>query len=148
MYLASTIAAGTPMTISATPNATVNGDAFTADSTHVLYASSNDVCTGAATFSAFPVNGGSPTQLGHDVWSNWSTTGAKVVFNDHYVATGGLRFGRADIESVDLATGSTPTLVVSQADAVIDLSPARDQLVYSWSVQPGALAGIYVTPAP
>ena len=148
MFLASTLAAGTPMTISATPDATVNGDGFTADSTHALYSSSNDVCTGAATFSAFPVSGGTPTQLGHDVWGDWSATGAKVVFNDHYVATGGLRFGRADIESVDLATGSAPTLVVSQADAELNLSPARDRIVYSWSVQPGALAGIYVAPVP
>ena len=52
------------------------------------------------------------------------------------------------MKAVDLAAGATPTLVVSQADAVIDMSPAGDQVIYSWSVQPGALAGIYATPVP
>jgi hypothetical protein len=65
-----------------------------------------------------------------------------VVFNDNYVATGGLRFGRADIESVNLAVSTTPTRIVSQADAVLDLSPAGDQMIYSWTMSPGPLAGI------
>jgi hypothetical protein len=129
-------------------NGAVNGDAFTADSTYALYSTSNDVCTGASTFNAYPVNGSAPIVLGRSVWGDRSGTGAKVVFNDNYVATGGLRFGRADIESVDLAVGTTPTRVVSQADAVLDLSPAGDQMIYSWTVTPGPLAGIYVTPVP
>jgi hypothetical protein len=71
-----------------------------------------------------------------------------VIFNDNYVATGGLRFGRADLESVNLAAGTTVTRIVAQADAIIDLTPALDQVIYSWSVQPGPLAGLYVTPVP
>jgi hypothetical protein len=146
VFLASTVTPGTPISISAALDGSVNGDAFTADSTYALYSTSNDVCTGSGTFNAFSVNGGASTLLGHNVWGDWSATGAKVVFNDNFVATGGLRFGRADIESVDLATGTTPTRVVSQADAVIDLTPAKDQMIYSWSVEPGPLAGLYVTP--
>ena len=148
LYLASTASPGAPQPISTQTNVAVNGDPFTADSTFALYSTSNDPCTGAATFAAFPVSGGSSIPLGSNVWGDSSATAAKVVFNDHYAATGGLRFGRADIESVDLAAGTPPTLVVSQADAVIDLTPAGDQIVYSWSLQPGALAGIYVTPVP
>jgi len=148
VFLTSAVTPGTPRTISATMNGAVNGDAFTTDSTYALYSTSNDVCTGSSTFNAFPVNGSSSTLLGRSVWGDWSATGAKVVFNDNYVATGGLRFGRADIESVDLAAGTTPTRVVSQADAVLDLSPAGDQMIYSWTVTPGPLAGIYVTPVP
>jgi hypothetical protein len=34
---------------------------------------------------------------------------------------------------VDLAISTTPTRVVSQADAVVDLAPARDQIIYSWT---------------
>jgi hypothetical protein len=146
LYLASTVTPGTPTSISAVLSGGVNGDAFTADSTYALYSTSNDVCTGSGTFNAFSVNGSASTLLGRNVWGDWSATGAKVVFNDNFVATGGLRFGRADIESVDLATGTTPTRVVSQADAVIDLTPAKDQMIYSWSVEPGPLAGLYVTP--
>jgi hypothetical protein len=144
-------ATGTPGTSRALSTATdgaVNGDAFTADSTYALYSTSMDVCTGSSALSAFPVSGSAPMVLGHNVWGDWAATGATVVFNDNYVATGGLRFGRADIESVNLATGTTPTRVVSQADAVIDLTPAKDEMIYSWSVEPGALAGLYVTPIP
>jgi hypothetical protein len=148
VFLASAVTPGAPQTISALMTGAVNGAAFTTDSTYALYSTSNDVCTGSSTFNAFQVNGSSSTVLGRNVWGDWSATGAKVVFNDNYVATGGLRFGRADIESVDLAAGTMPTRVVSQADAVLDLSPAGDQMIYSWTVTPGPLAGIYVTPIP
>ena len=148
VYLSSALTPGAPTTVSAAPNGAVNGDAFTADSAYALYSTGNDVCTGAATFDAFPVSGAASTPLGHGVWSDWSATGSRVVFNDNYVATGGLRFGRADIESVNLASGAGVTHIVSQADAVIDLTPARDAIIYSWSVQPGPLAGLYVVPIP
>lgn len=149
LYLSSTATPGTPTTVVTGTDGAINGDTFTADSAYALYSTSNDVCTGAATFEAFPVTGtGAAVQLGTDVWGDWSSTGEKVIFNDNYVATGGLRYGRADIEFVDLSAGTTPTLVVSQADAVVDMTPARDQIVYSWSVQPGTMAGIYVTPVP
>ncbi|HEY3822310.1 MAG TPA: hypothetical protein VGL81_34330 [Polyangiaceae bacterium] len=148
VFLSSTTAAGRSQTLAPSTNGAVNGAAFTADSNYALYSTGNDVCTGAAAFNAFPVNGGSAIQLGSNVWNDWSATGSKVVFNDNFVATGGLRFGRADIESVDLSTGTTATPIVSQADAVIDLSPAGDQIIYSWTVQPGAQAGIYVTAVP
>jgi hypothetical protein len=148
IYLSSTVTPGTSHALSTAQIGAVNGDAFTADSTYALYSTSNDVCTGSQAFNAFSVTGTTSTLLGHNVWGDWSATAAKVVFNDNYVATGGLRFGRADIESVNLATSALPTRVVSQADAVIDLTPARDQLIYSWSVQPGALAGLYVIPIP
>jgi hypothetical protein len=148
VYLASAVAPATPLTLSATMNGAVIGDAFTSDSTYALYSTSSDVCTGAATFDAFPVSGGASALLGQNVWGNWSATGATVIFNDNYVATGGLRFGRADLESVNLAAGTAVTRIVAQADAVIDLTPALDQVVYSWSVQPGSLAGLYVVPVP
>ena len=134
--------------MSTATNGAVNGDAFTVDSLYALYSTDNDMCTGASAFNAVQLSAGSPTVLGHNVWSDWSASGSKVIFNDNYVATGGLRYGRADIESVNLAAGAAPVLVVAQADAVIDLTPAKDQIIYSWSVQPGSLAGLYVTPVP
>jgi hypothetical protein len=148
LYLSSTTAAGSQRTISSSQDVAVNGDAFTADSMYALYSTSSNVCTGAATFNALAVSGGSPVQLGTNVWDDWSATGSKVVFSNNYVATGGLRYGRADIESVDLASGATPTLVVSQADAIVDLDPSGQNIIYSWSLQPGPLAGIYITPVP
>jgi hypothetical protein len=123
----------------------VIGDAFTGDSSHALYASSIDPCTQIGTLHAFATTGGADTVLGSGVFSAYALGKTSVIFSDHYGLTGGLRFGRADIEVVDLAKGSTPTQLVSRADAVFGLSPAQDQLIYSWSVQPG-LAGIYVLP--
>jgi hypothetical protein len=148
LYLSSTAMAGSQQTISTAQNVAVNGDAFTTDSNYALYSTSNNVCTGAAAFNALAVSGGSPIPLGTNVWDDWAATGSKVVFSNNYVATGGLRYGRADIESVDLANGTTPTVVVSQADAIVDLNPAGDHIIYSWSLQPGPLAGIYITPVP
>ncbi len=148
MYLVSTATPGQRTAASTVPNGAVDGDAFTSDSTYALYSTSSDVCTGSGTFNAFSVGASASRLLGHNVWSDWSAMGAKVIFNDNFVATGGLRFGRADIESVDLATSTTPTRVVSQADAVVDLTPAKDQIIYSWSVEPGAVAGLYVAPVP
>jgi hypothetical protein len=146
--LAATTSASSARAISTATNGTVSGDAFTADSTYALYATANSTCTGASTFNGAPVSGGNPVLLGQSVWSDWAATGAKVVFNDNYAATGGLRFGRADVEVVNLASGSQPTRIVSGADAVLDLSPAKDQIIYSWSLVPGPLAGIYVTSIP
>jgi hypothetical protein len=148
IYLSSTVTPGAAHALSTQPNVSVNGDAFTADSSYALYSTGQDTCTGATGFNAFSATGSAPISLGHDVWGDWSATGAKVVFDDNFVATGGLRFGRADLESVNLAAGSTPTRIVNQADAVIDLTPAKDQIVYSWSVIPGPLCGLYVTPVP
>src|SRR5580658_890328 len=148
MYLASTITPGTSATISSVTNGAVNGDAFTADSTFALYSTSNGPCGASGTFNAFSVAQSASTLLGRNVWSDSSATGAKVLFNDNYVATGGLRFGRADIESVDLMTGLAPTRLVSQADAVFDMTPARDAIVYSWSLASGSLAGLYVVSVP
>jgi hypothetical protein len=148
IVVTSTAVPSTPQVLSSDMNGSVNGAPFTADSSYALYSTGMDVCTGAAAFNAYPVNGGSPIQLGSNVWGDWSATGTKVIFNDNFVATGGLRIGRADIEAVDLASGSTATHIISQADAVVELTPAGDAVIYSWTVVPGAQAGIYVAPIP
>jgi hypothetical protein len=148
LFVSSTVTPGAPLTLTSATDGAILGDVFTADSAYALYSTGDNVCTGAATFSAMPVGGGGAIPLGTNVWGDWSTTGAKVIYNDNFVATGGLRYGRADLEAVDLSAGSSPTLLASQADAVIDLTPTRDHVVYSWSVQPGAQAGLYVVAIP
>jgi ornithine cyclodeaminase/alanine dehydrogenase-like protein (mu-crystallin family) len=42
--------------------------------------------------------------------------------------------------------GAPGARVVRQADAVVDLTPAKDPIIDSWSVEPGALAGLDVAP--
>jgi hypothetical protein len=114
-----------------------------AQSTVLYY--QNDSATGTDLFLASAVTLGTPRTV--SAVMNGVVNGDAFTADSTY-ALGGLRFGRADIESVDLAVGTTPTRVVSQADAVLDLSPAGDQMIYSWTVTPGPLAGIYVTPVP
>ena len=148
VYLASAVAPSTPVALWTAQTGAVNGDGFTTDSNYALYSTGIDPQSHIGTLNAVSVDGGTPRVLGASAWSDVSTTGAKVVFLDHYVATGGLRFGRADIESVDLSQAGAPTTIVAGADAVMALSPARDFIVYSWSAQAGPNAGIFVTPVP
>jgi hypothetical protein len=148
IVLTSTAVPTTPQVLSSGMNGSVNGAPFTADSSYALYSTGMDACTGAAAFNAYPTSGGSAIQIGSNVWGDWSATGGKVVFNDNYVATGGLRYGRADIEAVDLASGTTPTHIISQADAIVDLSPDGSSVIYSWTLVPGTQAGIYAAPIP
>jgi hypothetical protein len=146
IYLTSAMSAGTPMTLSTLPTGAFRGDAFTANTSHVLYSTALDPCTDVGVFQSLAIGTMSPQVLGQRSWSNWALGGSKVVFNDNYFATGELRFGRADIEWVDLAQGTTPTRIADRADAVIGLSPAGDQLLYVWSAQPGPLSGLYAMP--
>jgi hypothetical protein len=149
LYMASTATAGTPRTMSGTTTAAIIGDSFTADSSHALFVSDLDTCTNAGTLQALATSGsGSPASLGTGAWLDRAAADGKVVFNTGYVPTGGLRYGRADLEVVDTNAGGAPTTLVSQADAVFALSPAGDQVVYAWSVRPGSAAGVYVQTLP
>ncbi len=155
MFLSSTSVPGTPTTLSQAVTSAVSGDAFTADSHYALYVGSLDVCTSAGTLTAVPVSGGAPITLGERAWADHAAGGSRVVFVDDFSPTSvgaaaatDMRYGRADVELVDLAKGSTVTRLVDQADAVVALSPAQDSLVYTWSAEAGAKAGLYVLPLP
>jgi hypothetical protein len=95
--------------------------------------------TAAATAAG---DAGAPVTLGAAAVMGWATKGAKVVFDDNLVAA-----GTADIEAIDLATGAMPTKLVAAVGPYFFLSPARDLVVYSWSVSP-TLAGVYAMPVP
>jgi len=143
-YLASTTTAGAPRSVAS--SGAVLGAAFTASSSHALFTTDVDPCTGAGTLRAASVTGGAPSALGTNAWIAWSPSASKVVFADGFFPTNDARFGRADIELVDLAIGTSATRLVDRADAVLGLSPTGDRLVYAWSARPGALAGIWVAP--
>ena len=148
MFLGATGAAGAPITLSTAATSATLGDAFTKDSSHALYATDLDPCTHAGTLHAVAVDAGAPVLLGEQTWAGWAPSAAKVVFGDGYFATGEARFGRVDVELVDLAQGSTKTRLVDRADAVLALSPSGDRVIYAWSARPGALAGLWSAPLP
>jgi hypothetical protein len=147
LYLTGTAAHGTPTTLSSTTNAGIVGDAFTADSTHALYVTDVDPCNDSGALHARALDGTSDVILGHGVWLDRATSGGKVVFSENYLATGGLRFGRADIAVADTAHGGAATRVVSGADVVVQVTPDLDQVVYSWSLRPGS-SGLYLARLP
>jgi hypothetical protein len=127
------------------------GDAYSADSSHVLFFTSVQQTSEGQTFGALnvaEVGSTTPTQLSGDSNTVWSASGTKVVFSDNvtFEATTTL-----DIKAVDVASGS-PTLVSHGAtgggSAAFYLSPTKDKIIYSWT-QPGTESGgIYVAPIP
>ena len=148
IFLTSAVAPGAPLTLSEPLTGAFHGDSFTASSSHVLFSAEVDSCTDVGKFQALAVGSTNPQVLGQKVWVDWSLGASKVIFNDNFFPTGGLRFGRADVEWLDLASGTNPTRIVDRADAVIGLSPAGDRLVYAWSLEPGPRSGLYVVPLP
>jgi hypothetical protein len=146
MYLASATKPGTPMTLSATPTAGVFGDAFTTDGSHALYFAAVDQATETGTLDALAFGSDAPTALTNSGYEAWATTGAKIVFSDHYTWTGSR--GHTDVRTVDTSGSAEATLIVNQADSEVFLSPERDQVVYTWSLEDSPRAGLYVAPIP
>ena len=156
MYLVSTTPAdggNTPTTLANMATGANFGDAFTADNTHVLFFP-DVVMSGSAgyvgaydTYTLPPPVGMMPTTIAQNVWEEFTTTGAKTLYNDNYASNAGFA-GAADIEAVDLAGTAMPTTLVSQADANFFVTPDKSTIVYSWSACPGAKAGIYTVAAP
>jgi hypothetical protein len=146
MYLTSAVTAGTPITLSATPTAAVHGDPFTSDSSHALYSTEVDAVQQTGTLNALAIGGGAPRVLARDAWEVWAATGAKVVFSDNYAWTG--QRVHTDVLTIDTSQSAEPTLIVYQADSEVFLSPALDQIVYTWSLDDGPQGGIYVANLP
>jgi hypothetical protein len=115
---------------------------FTNDSSHVVFLTNFNVGnSNVGTLNAMPAAGGPATTIAQGVLG-WGSSGpTKVVYNDHYATW-------ADIEVVDTAQAVAPKTIVSLAHPTFLLSPAGDQVIYSWSAQLVSAAGIYVTPVP
>jgi hypothetical protein len=147
LLLASATSEGEAQTLSMTANVVLSPNFFTADSSHVIYAS-DTTAAGLSNFYALPVGGTAPQALG-TIWTYYPVGAAKVVFNDHYNPVGGVGTnGVADIEWVDTTQSVAPTLLVSQADANFFTTIDRTQLVYSWSYLADSKAGIWTLAIP
>jgi hypothetical protein len=128
------------------------GDAFTADSAHVLFFTAVQQTTDGelyATLNTGSATGGTVTTLSPISNTAWVTSGTKVVFSDNLV------FGASttlDIRAVDVAAGGTPTYIrhgaTAGGSAAFYLSPAKDKIIYSWTSPGTENGGIYVAPAP
>jgi hypothetical protein len=147
LYLASASAPGSPTTLSSSETARVFGDAYTLDSSHAMYFTDIEPSLNVGTLHAMALDGsGQQLVLGQLAWLSMAGQGDRVVFNDGFTLNGGR--GRADIRVVDFSKGNAASLIVSQADSEIEMSPARDAVVYTWSLDGGARAGLYVAAIP
>ncbi len=144
LYLASATAAGNATTLSATTTGSVGGgsDLFTADSTSVLFLTNLQQAGG--TLNALKVSGGTPVTLGQSAAFVLATSGGKIVFNSNYDGNS----NSADLQGVDTAATASPTVLVTAADPFFFLNAEKNTVVYTWSYQSGASAGLWTLPAP
>jgi hypothetical protein len=155
MYLMSTTAPNTPNALTTMATAEPYGQAFTADSNYAMF--DENVGGYVGTLVAQPTSGsGTLVQLGTNSWIDSEPTGSLVVFNANCANCSTLYLpGQADIEYVDLSKGTTPTLLVTQADYNFYLTKDKSKLVYSWhptatDADAGApsAAGVWIWPLP
>jgi hypothetical protein len=147
LYVLSTTAPGAARAIVSTQSVFYGAANFTADSSYVVYISQ---APSGLTYplSAAKTSGGAPTMIAAASYDVQPTSGAKVIFDDNFVANQVAGGGTADIHGQDLSQSAPSTLLVTQADALFFLSPDKTHLVYSWSYAPGPLAGVWVMPVP
>jgi WD40-like Beta Propeller Repeat len=146
LYLASAATAGTPTALdSTTDSSPLFGDFFTADSSHVVYASGLGQNGGTLNARAL-TSGATATVLATNAASDYATTAAKIVFNANVTNTGNGEY--ADLSGVDTSQTAPPALLVSQADPTFFLNSEKTTIVYTWSYQAGASTGLWTLPAP
>jgi hypothetical protein len=149
LLLASTTTASSAVTLRAATDAALLSDGFTANSAFALYATNLDVQYNGV-FSAQPVAGGVPRMLAKLDFYWLAVGGARVVYTDNVQESQdarGVVDSTADIELIDLATSGTPTPLVAQADARVQLTADKAFIVYG--IPPGsAHPGIYTMRLP
>ena len=164
LYAASAVTSGALTTLSMATTAAVGGvingsvvygSSFTGDSSHALF------YTGVSTAS-YPYLGTvqsgalgatSPATLGQNSNTVFASGKTKAVFEDNFALPSGSIVATFDIKSVDTASGGTPTVVVSQANAgpyygSFFLSPDGTKVVYTQNGTGTSSEGVFVTPVP
>ncbi len=120
------------------------GDSFTTDGKYALYLTSL-ASIGTGTMTAYPLasgSAGSAVLFGAGAFEDVAVGASGVVFNVNYTS------GKADILWADLATTSSPTTVVTQADEFFVVGPAKDKIVYTYSGSPATADGLWIIMVP
>jgi hypothetical protein len=146
VLLASTVTPGAPVELLSTQSGNNPFDAFTEDSSHMLYLS---YAPGADTADlyAVPTMGGAPVKLASgSLGSDYMLGGARVLFDANTVVVGDYVSGTVDIQVVDLATSTTPTTLLHGVDWQYATTAQKD-LAYSVSEGTPAEKGIWILTA-
>jgi hypothetical protein len=141
LWLTPAIAPAPPIALSMLPDASLFGDAFTTDSSRVLYETETDALF-TGTLQSQPVGGGPVVVHGRHVWGHLALDGTRIAFNDDYQPLP-KRDGIANLRVVDTASGEPPTLVATRAGARFGWSAARDRIVYTFD-DGSDRSGLYV----
>ncbi len=147
------LAGGAPVTLTASMNGAIFGDAFTTDSSLAIYYTPTATVTIAAGSGLIgptttqPVAGGMPIVHGMKVWNSYATSKPKgIILNDNWKT--GMVSGRADIRVVaDASTADPATLIATQAEADFFLNPAKTKVAYAWLASAG-MEGVYAADLP
>jgi hypothetical protein len=127
------------------PSADFGGAFYTNDSSHLLYVPNYNIAgSGVGPLTSFAVAGGTSKVIDPAINLLAVTGTSQVVFSDNATPT------TNDVKVADTATAAAPTLIVAQAQPAWAVAPKAgvSSLVYSWNVDLGATAGIYVAPLP
>jgi hypothetical protein len=134
-----------PLTLSTSVDATIFGDAFTADGSRVLYVTqANDLFVG--TLESQPVAGGPIGVHGANAWTTRAYAGSRIVFTDDFAPIA-KRPGRAVLRTVDTAGSDAPSIIASYVGPDFVLAGARDRVAFTFN-DGTARSGLYVAPLP
>ncbi len=148
LFVASAATAGTTRRLSAWADSAIFGDAFTADSSHVLYFDNISSTGAGGDFYVANVSGGARTMVASNAWIAAATTGSKVLLSANCATCSDSTTGPADLVALDAQNPARLVTLVSQAYASFYLTADRDRVVYSWTCTPDRAAGVYVLPVP
>jgi hypothetical protein len=126
--------------------ATAEAIGFTADSKYDLFLTNFPTVFGLETFDVYaaPVATGPATKILTGAMQLAFGAGSKLIVGVNPTKATGL----TDLQLLDLASPSTPTTIVTQADPTIIYVPGTNKLLYSWYCQPGTPSGLWSTVVP
>jgi hypothetical protein len=143
LQLGSTESAAPPLVLASDTDAAVLGDAFTTDSSQVLYATSVDAFS-VGVLAARPVAGGPVLLVGRAVSRVLAAGTTRIVYADD-TTPAPKQPSRASLYSMDVASAAPPIAIAAGADAQFYLASGRTAVVYAVS-SGSALDGIYFAP--
>jgi len=145
-----TAATPAPVTIISSADATIFGDAFTADGAFAMAQTGTGQATGTFDLAIVQISTGTKSMLTTDAYIEYAYgTGSKIIFNDAWDDSGGVGpSGAADLSTIDLsASTATPAKLAVGAEADFFLDSTKAKVVYSSAANVGN-EGIYVYTLP
>ncbi len=147
LVLASTVAANPPLVLEA--DGSGRPEAFSGDAKHAFFYQGVDAAGHVGTFTTMPTAGGAGRVLSTGqsvVDGDWELPGAKVVFNDHWVAATATVPEHVALEAADVSGSAAPKQLAASADPVFAVT--RDGSTVVFTSNDPAAPGLYTVAVP